>query len=150
MLRILNQQQMENKKKKPTVDYAAIIREYEMYGRGRSLKKFCDDSGYVYPNVLRYYRKCFWNSKAKVPTSSGTDNPFVPLEVETDSTEIDGSVSDSTSGTTPELPAQTQPTSANPTYSIVSMHISFSNGMELSLCETDVNEITALLHKIVD
>ena len=31
---------MENKKKKPTVDYAAIIREYEMYGRGRSLKKF--------------------------------------------------------------------------------------------------------------
>ena len=36
-----------------------------------------------------------------------------------------------------------------PTYSIVSMHISFSNGMELSLCETNVNEITALLHKIV-
>lgn len=27
-----------HKKKKPTVDYAAIIREYEMYGRGRSLK----------------------------------------------------------------------------------------------------------------
>lgn len=45
---------MESKKKKPTVDYSAIIREYEMYGRGRSLKKFCDDSGYVYPNVLRY------------------------------------------------------------------------------------------------
>ena len=24
---------MESKKKKPTVDYAAIIREYEMYGK---------------------------------------------------------------------------------------------------------------------
>ena len=140
---------MENKKKKPTVDYAAIIREYEMYGRGRSLKKFCDDSGYVYPNVLRYYRKCFWNSKAKVPTTSDADNPFVPLEVETESSEMESSVSGPASNTPPELPTQTQSTSANPTYSIVSMHISFSNGMELSLCETDANEITALLHKIV-
>lgn len=49
---------MENKKE-AKVDYAAIIREFEMYGRGRSLKQFCDDSSYVYPNVLRYYRKCF-------------------------------------------------------------------------------------------
>ena len=42
---------MENKKK-AKVDYAAIIREFEMYGRGCSLKQFCDDSSYVYPNVL--------------------------------------------------------------------------------------------------
>lgn len=47
---------MENKKK-AKVDYAAIIREFEMYGRGRSLKQFCDDSSYVYPNVLRYKAK---------------------------------------------------------------------------------------------
>ena len=140
---------MESKKKKPTVDYAAIIREYEMYGRGRSLKKFCDDSGYVYPNVLRYYRKCFWNSKAKVSTTSGEDSPFVPLEVENDSSESESSVSEEAPGKTPELPVPPLPANANPTYSIVSMHVSFSNGMELSLCETDVNEITALLHKIV-
>ena len=44
---------MENKKK-AKVDYAAIIREFEMYGRGCSLKQFCDDSSYVYPNVFRY------------------------------------------------------------------------------------------------
>ena len=140
---------MESKKKKPTVDYAAVIREYEMYGRGRSLKKFCDDSGYVYPNVLRFYRKCFWNSKAKVSTTSGEDSPFVPLEVENDCSESESSVSEEPSGKTPELPVPPLPANANPTYSIVSMHISFSNGMELSLCETDVNEITALLHKIV-
>ena len=42
---------MENKKK-AKVDYAAIIREFEMYGRGRSLKQFCDDSSYVYPNAV--------------------------------------------------------------------------------------------------
>lgn len=43
---------MENKTKKTKVDYAAIIREYEMYGRGRSLKQFCDDSDYVYPKYF--------------------------------------------------------------------------------------------------
>ena len=39
---------MENKVKKVKVDYAAIIREFEMYGRGRSLKQFCDESNYTY------------------------------------------------------------------------------------------------------
>lgn len=29
---------MENKTKKTKVDFAAIIREFEMYGRGRSLR----------------------------------------------------------------------------------------------------------------
>lgn len=72
---------MENKKK-AKVDYAAIIREFEMYGRGRSLKQFCDDSSYVYPNVLRYYRKCFWNSKSKLAASPNGDKSLVSLEIE--------------------------------------------------------------------
>ena len=72
---------MENKKK-AKVDYAAIIREFEMYGRGRSLKQFCDDSSYVYPNVLRYYRKCFWNSKSRLAASPDGDKSLVPLEIE--------------------------------------------------------------------
>ena len=38
---------MENKKK-AKVDYAAIIREFEMYGRGRSLKQFCRVSSSVF------------------------------------------------------------------------------------------------------
>lgn len=64
---------MENKVKKAKVDYAAIIRELEMYDRGRSLRKFCDESNYTYANVLHYYRKCFWNSKAKSGDSSKGD-----------------------------------------------------------------------------
>lgn len=35
-------------KKNAKVDYAAIIREFEMYGHGRSLKHFCDGSCCVY------------------------------------------------------------------------------------------------------
>ena len=41
---------MENKVKKVKFDYAAIIREFEMYGRGRSLRQFCDESNYTYAN----------------------------------------------------------------------------------------------------
>ena len=35
------------------------------------------------------------------------------------------------------------------TYTIVNLNVSFSNGMQLSMQETDVDEICALLHKIV-
>lgn len=50
---------MEKNEKKPNVDYVAIIREFEHYGRGRSLRKFCTENGYVYQNVVRHYRRYF-------------------------------------------------------------------------------------------
>ena len=135
---------MENKVKKVKVDYAAIIREFEMYGRGRSLRQFCDESNYTYANM--HYRKCFWDSKAKSGDSSKKDNTLVPLEIE--SVEIKTPTSSSVETDNTEISTS----SANPpvpTYSIISMHVSFSNGMELSFRETDVAEITALLHRIV-
>ena len=138
---------MENKTKKTKVDYAAIIREYEMYGRGRSLKQFCDESDYVYPNVLRYYRKCFWNSKSKLATSPEGDKSLVPLEIEPAANDVPGTPTVEV-GKPNDSPIAESAVCV-PRYSIVSMHISFSNGMELSLCEMNVNEITALLHKIV-
>ena len=137
---------MENKVKKAKVDYAAIIREFEMYGRGRSLRQFCDESNYTYANVLHYYRKCFWNSKAKSGDSSKGDNTLVPLEIESVERKAPTSSSVETDNTEDPISPAKPPVS---TYSIISMHVSFSNGMELSLCETDVDEITALLHKIV-
>lgn len=30
------------------VDYAAALRQYHRYGRGRSMEKFCEDEGYDY------------------------------------------------------------------------------------------------------
>ena len=137
---------MENKVKKAKVDYAAIIREFEMYGRGRSLKQFCDESDYVYANVLHYYRKCFWDSKAKSGDSCKGDKALIPLEIESVERKTPTSSSVETDNTEDPISPAKPPVS---TYSIISMHVSFSNGMELSLCETDVNEITALLHKIV-
>ena len=137
---------MENKVKKAKVDYAAIIREFEMYGRGRSLKQFCDESNYTYANVLHYYRKCFWDSKAKSSDSSKVDKALIPLEIESVERKAPTSSSVETDNTEDPISPAKPPIS---TYSIVSMHVSFSNGMELSLRETDIDEITALLHKIV-
>lgn len=72
---------------------------------------------------------------------------LVPLVIE--SAASVNSASSSVDSCKPEEPTMPVAAPSIPTYSIVSMHISFSNGMELSLCETSVNEITALLHKIV-
>ena len=82
----------------------------------------------------------------KVATSPEGDKSLVPLEIEPAAN--DAPIAPTVEVGKPDgLPAASA--QCVPTYSIVSMHISFSNGMELSLCETDVNEITALLHKIV-
>ena len=104
-----------------------------------------------YRLILRFYRKCFWNSKSKLAASPNGDKSLVPLEIEL---EIEpaasvNSASSSVDSCKPEEPTMPVAAPSVPTYSVVSMHISFSNGMELSLYETDVNEITALLHKIV-
>lgn len=47
-------------------DYAAAYRQYCTYGRGRTLKKFCEDEDYNYTKLRRYIDKSFWNaSKAE-------------------------------------------------------------------------------------
>ena len=134
---------MEKNEKKPNVDYVAIIREFEHYGRDRSLRKFCTENGYVYQNVVRHYRRYFWDMKTKMSSlSNGSTDSFVPFELEATEPAPDNM------GSVPPV-ASSESSALLRSYSIVSLHVSFSNGMELPLCETDVNEITALLHKIV-
>jgi hypothetical protein len=50
---------MEEKRNKS--DYAAIIREYRMYGGSGSMKRFCEENDYNYPNVNHYSRKHIWD-----------------------------------------------------------------------------------------
>ncbi len=42
--------------KTDSVDYAAALRHYSRYGRGRSMRKFCEDEGYDYWKFCRYAR----------------------------------------------------------------------------------------------
>lgn len=136
---------MENKKK-AKVDNAASF-----------LKSRCMVVGVLSNNfamtVVMFILMCFdtiinvfgiaslsWQLLLMVPS-------LVPLVIE--SAASVNSASSSVDSCKPEEPTMPVAAPSIPTYSIVSMHISFSNGMELSLCETSVNEITALLHKIV-
>jgi hypothetical protein len=74
---------MEEKRNQP--DYAAMIREYRMYGGSGSMKRFCEENDYNYSNANRYYRKHFWGRYSL----SKTDSSPVRLEVF-----LDGSLSD--------------------------------------------------------
>ena len=57
---------METKDK---TDYAAAYRLYCTYGRGRSLRQFCEDEDFNYSKFRRYVDKALWTSSA----SSGTN-----------------------------------------------------------------------------
>lgn len=43
--------------KSGVVDYAAALRQYHRYGRGRSMKKFCEDEGYDYWKFCKLARE---------------------------------------------------------------------------------------------
>ena len=72
---------MENKKKAKLITQPSFVSSRCMVVVVLS-NNFGDDSSYVYPNVLRYYRKCFWNSKSKLAASPNGDKSLVPLEIE--------------------------------------------------------------------
>lgn len=52
-----------------TVDYATALRQYQKYGRGRSMKKFCEDEGYDYWKFFKLARE----GQIEMSSKSGTD-----------------------------------------------------------------------------
>lgn len=48
------------------VDYAAALRQYHRYGRGRSMKKFCEDEGYDYWKFCKLAREGQSEMDAKI------------------------------------------------------------------------------------
>ena len=48
------------------VDYAAALRQYHRYGRGRSVKKFCEDEGYDYWKFCKLAREGQSEMDAKI------------------------------------------------------------------------------------
>lgn len=41
---------------KEEVNYAFALKNYQQNGRGRSMKKFCEEEGYDYEKFMRYSR----------------------------------------------------------------------------------------------
>ena len=49
-------------KEEPTINYAFALKHYGQNGRGRSMKRFCEEEGYDYEKFMRklpLYRKAF-------------------------------------------------------------------------------------------
>ena len=67
--------------KTDSVDYAAALRHYSRYGRGRSMRKFCEDEGYDYWKFCRYAR----SGQAELNVKTGGDSPGF-IEVKPDGT----------------------------------------------------------------
>lgn len=42
---------------KEEVNYAFALKNYQQNGRGRSMKKFCEEEGYDYEKFMRYSRR---------------------------------------------------------------------------------------------
>lgn len=114
---------MENE---TTVNYAFALKHYKQYGAGRSMKKFCDDEGYDYDKFMRYSRKgekalsVLKEADCNEDKSKGAG--FIPVV-------LDGA-----------------PGSG---LGVSEIKVRFSNGMELSQSEGDIDELISMVRKML-
>ena len=109
-----------------TVDYAAALRQYNRYGHGRSMKKFCEDEGYDYWKFCKLARE----GQIEMGTKSGADRRPGFIEVNPDGTQ---------SPAMPEEPMR-----------VCEIRIRFNNGLVLSRRGGDVEEVISAIRKILN
>ena len=108
----------------PTINYAFALKNYSQNGKGRSMKKFCEDEGYDYDKFLHYSRR----GQKELSVLKEADErhrdagKFVQLVV-------DGA-------------------SAN-TLGILEVRVRFTNGMELIQGDGDINELFGMVKKML-
>ena len=111
-------------KEDPTINYAFALKHYNQNGRGRSMKKFCEEEGYDYEKFMQYSRRGQKEySVLKEADERQLSGGFIPL------------VGD---GGGPEKPL-----------SIRDERVRFTNGMELSQCEGDISELFGMVRKML-
>lgn len=107
------------------VDYAAALRQYNRYGHGRSMKKFCEDEGYDYWKFCKLARE----GQIEMGAKSGADKRPGFVEVNPDGTQ---------SQAMPEEPMR-----------VCEIRIRFNNGLVLSRRGGDVEEVISAIRKIL-
>lgn len=111
-------------KENPTINYAFALKHYNQNGRGRSMKKFCEEDGYDYEKFMQYSRRDQKNYCAlKEADDRQSSGGFIPLVV-------DGGGPEKTPG-------------------IRDVRVRFTNGMELSQCEGDISELFGMVRKML-
>ena len=123
--------------KKDGTDYAAAYRQYCTYGRGRTLKKFCEDEDYNYTKLRRYVDKSFWNASKTERDSIGCQ--CVPVEVDNPDS----------------MPSQSEDRleksmeNEEAHISISFVQVQLSNGLNLRVEAPAIDSLVDVLHKLV-
>ena len=103
------------------VDYAAALRQYHRYGRGRSMKKFCEDEGYDYWKFCKLAREV----QSEMDAKNIADKHPVFIEVNPDGTQ---------SSVQRDEPMK-----------VCEIRIRFNNGLVMSRKGGDVEEVISAL-----
>lgn len=123
--------------KKDKTDYAAAYRQYCTYGRGRSIKQFCEDENFNYTKFRRYVDKALWSASKSERESFVSQ--FAPIVV-------DGAPTDSTPAvTSTEIVADSSQTAIQ----ISSIHVQLSNGLRLTVDSPSLDSLIDVLRKLV-
>lgn len=110
-------------KEEAKVNYAFALKNYQQNGRGRSMKKFCEEEGYDYEKFMRYSRRGQKEySVLKEADARQTSDKFIPLVVDGPAESVLG---------------------------ILDVRVRFMNGMELSQSEGDLNELFGMVRKML-
>ncbi len=73
--------------KSSTVDYTAALRQFRQYGKGRSMRQFCEDEGYDYKKFCKFSRcgareQDIQLSKLEDRKPDNVAGNFIPIEVD--------------------------------------------------------------------
>lgn len=110
-------------KEEAKVNYAFALKNYQQNGRGRSMKKFCEEEGYDYEKFMQYSRRGQKEySVLKEADARQTSDKVIPLVVDGPAENVLG---------------------------ILDVRVRFTNGMELSQSEGDLNELFGMLRKML-
>ncbi len=110
-------------KEEAKVNYAFALKNYQQNGRGRSMKKFCEEEGYDYEKFMQYSRRGQKEySVLKEADVRQTSDKFIPLVVDGPAESVLG---------------------------ILDVRVRFTNGMELSQSEGDLNELFGMVRKML-
>lgn len=110
-------------KEEAKVNYAFALKNYQQNGRGRSMKKFCEEEGYDYEKFMQYSRRGQKEYRVlKEADARQTSDKFIPLVVDGPAESVLG---------------------------ILDVRVRFTNRMELSQSEGDLNELFGMARKML-
>ena len=110
-------------KEEAKVNYSFALKNYQQNGRGRSMKKFCEEEGYDYEKFMQYSRRGQKEySVLKEADARQTSDKFIPIVVDGPAESVLG---------------------------ILDVRVRFTNGMELSQSEGDLNELFGMVRKML-